>query len=374
MRVASNLKAINPRRYDTDSFPNESPLLDMTAWRDTLRARFTAEGVAAQMKASDIFTWTGSSNYTGYGFTVEDITNNTQMIIMTGGNHTNAPGVDDWLGGSGANLRTHVKAVGDAAGGTTNPQNGVVFLFNPDTTTAAPDLEFDNATEKTYSGGDGFALTVVNPDSLAGLAALRPPHCRVGVSFEEPFSNSAAGYYSAIALVYDDELLTWAVYSNQRADWSTSFIAMFGDWIVPQGGDTDPLGHLRLQFTRTANNVGTIQHAKVEAADAGGTERTYDLVPQVLFDEDNYVISSGPNIGKIDWRNVTITNGTGGSGTKGTTDERACVEVFPNNDARFTGRPQEMPDAARIVAKQTDTLAFLWQNNYELPLSYGRGE
>ena len=200
MRVSVNVTAINPERYGFTSYDSHSPFKDMEAWRDEFRARFVAKSVTAQMKASDIFIWTGSSNYTGYGFVVKDITNDNALYILTGGNYTSPPDIDDWLGSSGTFVRNHVSKVGDATVGSTSPGNGVVMFFNPDTTVAEPDLDFDDATEMTYSGGDETSLTTVNPDSSGGIALFRPSHCTMGLSFEEMF-NLTQGCYTPFSFL-----------------------------------------------------------------------------------------------------------------------------------------------------------------------------
>lgn len=373
MRVSINVAAINPERYGSTSYDTHNPIEDMKSWRDEFRARFTAESVASQMKASDIFTWTGSSVYTGYGFVVKDNTNNTALYILTGGNHTTQPDLDDWLGSSGSIVRNHVTAVGVATVGSTSIQkNGVVMLFNPDTTTAEPDLDFDNTTDLTYTGGDGTALTTINPDSSAGLALLRPSHCTMGISFEEMFINGD-GVYVPFAFCYDDELKAWRIQAEQGKNKAVRYECMFGEWIIPSGGDTNKVGTLKSKWTGSTAAAFGETHAKVYAFDAGGTERLYDLVADEDFDTSTYKVQSGANAGKIDWKVVDITNGSGGSGTKGTTDEEAIVECFPFDDGRFLDRPLEMPDSDHPVTKSTASLAFFWQDAYPLPNSWRKG-
>lgn len=372
MRVQVSCLGINPSRYDTDTYANESPLDDMTAWRDSFRSRFTAESISTQMKASDIFTWTGSTNYTGYGFAVKDNTNNTLLIILTGGNHTLSPDIDDWLGGSGANLRTLVADVNDATVGSTTPQNGIVFLYNPDTTTSEPNLDFDDATELTYTGGDGTALSTIDPDSLAGLQALNPSHCVKGLSFED-FSTTD-GWYMPFDFCYDDSRLVWNIVAPAGMDRGTWYIGMMGNAADPgASGGSSELVTFRATVTSGSSSAGAPSPISAYAFDSGGTERLYEVNPTNSILETNYQVVGGADDGKIDWKAVPIENGSGGSGNKGYFHDDMVVEIYPYDDSRYTFRVAERPDADNPVVKISDSFAIFWQANRPIPLSHTTG-
>ena len=372
-RSALTLPGLNPEYY-TSANIYESALLDMTRWRDEWRAAFIADGVTADMVASDIFTWTGSSNFTGYGFVLRNKTKNSNLYVLNGGNHTTAPDVDDWLGASGSNLRQHVTALNDSGDGTTSPGNGIVMIFNPDTTVAEADLDWDDATALTYTGGDGTALTTINPDSIGGLAALRPSHALKGIEYSTLFTSST-GLYVSFDMCYNPDLNTWFVHTKAQGAETTRYVSAFGEFIVPTGGDTNKNGVLKAKTSHSGFSMGTMEYCAVHAFDGGSVERVYEVTELEIFTRLNYKINNpgSPDHNKLDWRAPLVTNGSGGAGTKGDLHEEFCVEAYPFADASFKGRPIFMPDATKPLFKYSEGLCFMWKQGVSLPGSYSRG-
>lgn len=368
-RFAPLMKGINPERYSTTY--SDSSLADLQAWRDAWRAAFTA--AAATHKASDIFRW-GTAAARGRGFYVKDFDNGRSFLVLTGENEstTIAPDLDDYLGASGANLRAHVTRVGEPTVGTTAPGNGVVIIFNGDTATnGEPDLDFDDTANLTYTGGDDTDLVTINPDSLVGLAELRRSGMTFGVSFEESFTSATTTPIGSMC--YDDERgMLFSAFTKQHL-FCDRLIAVQGACGRPGAGGTGAQMTIKVETQTTLSNLSNPTHMKAYAFDGGGTERLYDLTPDEDLDDTTYKVASGVDAGKLDWKVVTVTNGSGGSGTYGTTHEEAVVEIGVFNDGRFHNRALQMLDADHPVVKLTDSCAFMWARDAVLPLTYGTG-
>ena len=224
-----HLPPIAPSLFDTERTwvdPSGSGLNIAAActklWRDEHRTKFAADGVlddATGYTVSDIGFKTNGT-ITSYFFWVRDNVAGCEWAFgMAYANAASAPGVDDWLGGSGANLRVHARAVGSRTTHTTNPQAGIVTFFNNDFATASSTTSagFDDTTALTWVAGD-FQELGFNPDSLAGLALLRPSHTEYGLTWEvngAGWANTCATYddtRGTLIMLQDDD--GWAAFDH----------------------------------------------------------------------------------------------------------------------------------------------------------------
>lgn len=334
--------------------------------RDQLRTDLAGLGVVV----GDICTWS-IGNVVGMMFELYDATNNTAFYFIGGyeSTATTAPDVDDYLGGSGVNLRTRVKSFSVAfASASTSPQAGLTVGCNPDTTISRVDLEYDNATAMTYVGGDFTALATLNPDSLAGLQAIFPAHATYAMS-----TDLVGSFQVAHVLGYDNTAAVW-LYMNEHATQDSRNICMWGPTLDPSaGGDTNEYGTVYVYGTQASTQDFrgfSHQFAEVHAFDPGGTDREYDLSPNEDLDSGNYKVTGGVDDGKLNWKKIEVNNGTGGSGIKGHVKENLMVEIGIYRDGQFKLRPIEFPDAANPVVCYTESCAIWWEAGARMFPSY----
>ena len=367
-RKIVHLPPVAPETWDTgnaDSLAEAGARAVFEAMRDALRTDLAALGV----KVSDIGIWT-TGTYTGMIFECHDPTANNSLYVIGGySSNTNPPDVDDILGLTGTNLRTRAKSIGVAfASASASPGSGLAILHNPDTTISRADLDFDDATELTYTGGDYTTLTTVNPDSLAGLQAISPSHATYGMTTDLHGNDRCAH-----CLGYDSTAKVWlyAMETSAGTSGSEGYV-MWGPALDPSA-DANEYATLYVWGSRSSTTgMRGIAHtyAEVNAFDPGGTSRDYDLSPDEDLDSGNYKVSGGLDDGKLNWKKVEVNNGTGGSGVKGHVKENLFVEIGIYRDGGFRLRPIQFPDTANPVVCVTESCAIWWEDGARLFPSY----
>ena len=364
-RKIVHLPPVAPELWDTSDRGVTGSRAEFTEIRNALRTDLGPLG----LKVSDIGTWSPDANTVGMIFEIHDPPANTSMYCVGGYSlGANAPDVDDYLGQTGTNLRTRAKAFGSTfAAASTNPGSGLTWLWNPDTTISRANLDFNDATELTYSGGDFTTLSTLNPDTLAGLQALSPSHATYAMT-----TDLMGTYNVAHCLGYDSTAKAW-LYCIED---TTPGEMCFGMWgpILDPSADANEYGTLVVSGVRNPSAVDTrgIQHtvAEVNAFDPSGTSRDYDLSPDEDLNEGNYIVSGGAEDGRLNWKKVQVDNGTGGSGIKGHVKEALFVEIGIFRDGQFQKRPIQFPDTANPVICYTESCAIWWEDGARMFPSY----
>lgn len=362
-RKIVHLPALAPELWDTSGLGVSGSRAVFQELRNALRDGLSSLGV----KVSDIGTWTVST-FVGMIFEVHDPAANSSMYCVGGySTNTNSPDIDDYLGQSGSNLRTRAKAFFTTfASASTSPGSGLAWLWNSDTTISRADLDFDDATELTYTGGDFTALTTLNPDSLAGLQALSPSHATYGMT-----TDLVGPYRVAHCFGYDSTAQTW-LYAIEGAGGNNSAFGMWGPILDPSA-DANEYGTLYVSGTvNMTTDFRGIRHqyAEVNAFDPGGTSRDYDLSPDDDLDSTNYKVSGGGEDGRLNWKKVEVNNGTGGSGIKGHVKDGLFVEIGIYRDGQFKSRPIQFPDTDNPVICYTESCAIWWEKGARMFPSY----
>jgi hypothetical protein len=249
------------------------------------------------------------------------------------------------------------------ASATTSPTNGIVVGCNPDTTISRADLDFDDSTELTYTGGDHTSLTTINPDGLTGLQAIFPSHCTYGMD-----TQTVSSYSTPHCLVYDSTEAAWCYMVYRAQDQS---IMLFGSILEPSA-DANTYGTAQIYGAiSTTTGYGGIAHtqAEVNAFDTLGASQDYDISVSNTLDGDNYIVSGGADDGKLNWRRVDVINGTGGAGIKGTLKPQICCETGIYRDGRFFQRPIDF-GAYGPVVRYTESCAVFWEEGARIFPSY----
>jgi len=370
-RKTIHMPGISPERWSVYyatggtgelSGENDDAPVVFTEIRDRLRTPLELLG----LKVSDIGVWVGSVSYTGMIFEIHNPSTNRSWYVISGYRPTNVspvPDIDDYLGGSPTDYRTLVKAMGAALTYTTSPANGIVFSYNPDTTISRADLDHDDANLR-YTGGDFTSLTTVNPDTLLGLQAIIPSHCPYGI---DNAILTAASENPPWSMTYDSEEEAFLICQRHTTS-SYGSIVMLGEIITPtNAGDTSESGlaHIYGDISSAAARGYVHTYAEVSAFDTGGTRRDYDIVPTEDINVRNYKVVGGPDDGKLDWRPVPVTNGTGGSGAKGFLKEALACEIGIYGSGHFYSRAIKFPDAAHTMVCYTVSMAFFWEDGIE---------
>lgn len=319
------------------------------------------------LHVSDIGVWT-SGTFTGMIYESHDPVQE-QSKYTIGGYSTSgvAPDIDEYLGATGANLRTIVKELTLAFASASNfPGAGLTIGVNPDTSVSRADLDFDDATALTYSGGDFTALSTVNPDSLVGLQAIFPSHCTYAMS-----TNTSSLYRGAHCTGYDTTEGVW-LYMRQNTTGEDTALCVWGACLDPSA-DANEYGTIYMYGSDdNFTGLGGFQHtiAEVSAFDPTGTLRDYDLSPSEGLDIGNYKVSGGAEDGDLNWRKVSVDNGSGGSGIKGHVKESVLVEIGIFQDGSFNRRPIDFPDTANPVVRYSESCAVWWEDGARLFPSY----
>lgn len=365
MRVGFNMPVLNAMASNSSFMGTPADhLVFVQGWRDYVNARLLAEGVDADFKVSDIFKWTASS-FTGRAFIIHHVANDSALLVIYPAFYNSSSWNYNyyWLGGSGSVYRDHVFAAESSGDGSTSADPGPVFFYLSDFSGLASTYEFDDLTELTYTGGDDTALSTLVPETSAGLQAIRPADQLPGVditSIAQNSSNASSGFW----MCYDDELDTWCLFSTTDHDRS---VVMLGKWIEPADTDTDRRGLLRLR----GNKSSAIDHfdvstSVVDTFDAAGTQTRYTFDRQEIWTTSNWLIATGANAGKVNWRLVEI-NGAGG--VKGHGAAKAVVEATPYDNGAFIDYGIEMFDADHPSVVMLAGLAVLWQAGFPLPFT-----
>jgi hypothetical protein len=360
-RKIVHLPATAPEFFDTSDLGVAQSRVVAELIRDTIRTQLAPLGV----KVSDIGTWNSSGSFYGWIFECHHAANNTSFYWIGGyADGGTAPDVDDYLGLNSTNLSTLMFNISSQITSAVGSAAGYALGVNPDTSISRANLDFNNATELTYTGGDWTTLTTLNLDSLAGIQALFPSHCTLALT-DMWVSTSR----TSRCLGYDDEEGVWLYATNDCAN--AEAYVMWGPLLDPSA-DANEYATLRLYGSRSATFERGIGHtyANVSAFDAGGTLRTYDLSPDNDLTINNYKVAGGAHDGKLNWKKVEVNNGSGGSGVKGYVKEEYFVEVGIFRDGTFFQRPIQMPDDAHPVVCMTESCAIWWEDGARLFPTY----
>jgi hypothetical protein len=300
-------------------------------------------------------------------FECHDSSQNSSLYIISGYSTSSvAPDIDEYLGGSGADLRTIVQQVQAVLGGaSTSPGAGIVIGCNPDTSISRADLDFDDALNLTYTGGDFTTLSTINPDSLTGLQAIFPSHCTYAMDV-----SIAGTYPMPHAIAYDSAEGAWLYATKINGTGYESYL-MFGAVLEPSA-DANEYGTVYVwgQITSTSGARCPHQYAEVSAFDPSGTRQVYDLSVSATLTSANYKVSGGADDGKLNWRRVDVINGTGGAGIKGTVKPHLMCEVGIYRDGTFYHRPITFGAGGEPVVCYTESCAFFWAEGVRLFPSY----
>jgi len=360
-RKIVHLLPVKPKEWDPQGVFGAGSRADFQEIRDRLRADLAVLGVVV----SDIGTW-ASGNDVGMLFECHDAAKNTSMYVC--GAYTTSgypPDVDDIFGGSYDNAKTRIARINYNFEQTSYYGSGLVFGANPDTTVARVVLDFDDATALTYTGGDFTALTTVDPSTLLGLEALFPAHCTYAME-----TSVEERYHVAHCLGYDSDSAVWMYCQSDTSD-SLRFV-MWGPILDPSA-DTNEYGTLHIAGDPTTGNDGRgISHsrAQVHAFDPTGVARVYAINPAWDLDINNYKVSGGTEDGRLNWKKVEVSDGSGGSGIKGHIKEEFMVEIGIRNDGRFRLRPIAFPDEDHPVICYTDACAIWWEKGARMFPTY----
>lgn len=366
-RKIVHLPAVAPETWDANSADSRGiagSRADFQEIRNACRAGFAGQG----LKTGDIGSWPVGTAV-GMLFEIHDPAANKSLYVISAydASGLQAPDVDDYLGNSGANLRTIVKSINATfASASTAPQAGLTIGVNPDTTVARANLDYDDATELTYSGGDFTTLTTINPDSLAGLQAIFPAHCTYAMS-----TDIFGQYNVAHCLGYDSTAEVFLYATETQTSGGAAFV-LWGNVLDPAADANEYATiHVAGSITTTQNARG-IGHAiaQVSAFDPGGTLREYDFSPSESLDLGNYAVSGGGEDGRFNWKKIEVNNGTGGSGIKGHVKESVMVEIGIFRNGLFKLRPIQFPDSANPVICYTESCAIWWEDGARLFPSY----
>lgn len=364
-RKVAHLNPVAPETWDTTDIGQAGGRERFADIRDTVRTAWASMGVVV----GDICTWT-SGSFEGMMFECFSTSTNQAFYVIGGtSSSTQAPDIDEYLGQTGTNVRTRVKALGVAfASASTAPNAGLVLGLNPDTSISRADLEYDNAAALTYTGGDYTALVTLNPDSLAGLQEIFPAHATYAMS-----TDLEGAYHVSHALAYDDVTNVW-MYVMSGTSANELNIAMWGELLDPSGGgDTNEYATLYVHGTMATTQNGrgiSHTHAEVNAFNGSGVSQDYDMSPTETLDTLNYKVSGGVDDGKFNWRKVLVDNGTGGSGEKGHVKEELFVEIGAYRHGSFKLRPIQFDDAEKPVICYTESCAIWWEAGARMFPSY----
>jgi hypothetical protein len=345
---------------DSAGYGTDESKARFVAIRDALRTGL--DGVAV---VGDIGTWVvGVAN--GMIFEIHDDAQDTSFYMLGGySTSSTAPTLATFIGSTGANLRTRFKAMQVAfASASVSPLAGLVVGVNTDTTIARADLDYDTPATLTYSGGDFTTLTTINPDSLGGIQAILPAHCPYGMTNDTGASTTAVSH----ALGYDDTLGVWAYMATQlnhdRIAWCT-----WGKNIIDPLTGSDGVG-MAYVWGQDSDRGYASTYKEVNARDAGGTWRDYDLAPTNGLDAGNHKITGGGDDGKLNWRPVSVENGTGGSGQKGFMKPGILVEIGLFGAREFFRKPIQFPNVANPVICYFNAMAIWWEDGARMFPSY----
>lgn len=334
-------------------------------WRDDIKAKFTTKGVLNDVTGytvSDIFTWAGTSNTEGVGFIVRDNANGVEWVVCFTEQTASAGASPTYftLGGSGANLRAHVKQMGETAHTTGNTYGPVIF-FNKAiaTATVATSIAFTDGAALTFAGGD-YTVSAVAFNTLGNLALLRPAHCEYGVEWNTEANN----YFVPSMMTFCDvRAAMFHLVGYENATFKRWFM-LSGLCCDPNdGGDADTSLVVHGEISNTNGKRVTLDaSSEAYAFDVGGTLRVYDIdISPAAFGLHDQLIDEG-GTDKADWKAVGIYNGSGGSGTKGTVMEECMVQIGAERSHTHLRSYKLFTDAETVV-KYTARFAFMHEAN-----------
>lgn len=362
-RKIVHLPLVAPETWDTDVSTGIGEAGARAAFeeiRNAIRSDLAALGV----KVSDISTWTVGS-YRGMMFECHDVTRATSFYFMSGySTGAGAPDIDDVLGSNTGNLSTVAFYFQSSITASVLSAAGLFVGANPDTTVSRADLDYDDTAELTYSGGDWTSLSTIDPNTLLGIQAVFPSHCTLAAS-----DTSMSNYRVSRCLGYDNTEGVWLYAVNDPG--SSEYWALWGPLLDPSA-DANEYATLLLSGSNSTAYERGISHQQLSASafDAGGTRRTYDLVPDNDLDKDNYIVTGGAHDGKLTWKKVEVANGSGGSGIKGHVKEQYLVEIGIYRGGSFYRRPIKFPTADTPVLCITEGLAIWWEDGQRMFPSY----
>jgi len=410
-RIASNLVSTNFRlfsdyyaiggagsvAFDELSLTN-NPFI---SWRDKLRTDIATASLSGEIKVSDIFCWSLGSNEYGLGFILVDTDSSAgsprprSWLFITGlglNNVSTPPLIHEYISGSTTEVEYYVQDAGDPIdaidpGNNLGSEYGITVFYDPDFDRAdgdsetSFDYEFDDTTEYTYTGGDGFVLTVEDPSTTASLKRMvnwdrdtSTGNALPGMFF--PNIGTGGQTYSYFSTCLDNTRKTLTIFTTPDSSMAIRMVTQLGEGGRPGSGDTDAIKANLVNYAIEYNATTDLSYTTEQAIafDAGGTRRYYDLSKTKTFTPENYKLRSGPDEGDLDWAIPEITNGSGSSGTKGNSHEQALVQVFPEGDFRKELAQAQMFDEDSPMLKCGEHYAFPWQKDITLPFAYNSGE
>lgn len=331
-------------------------------------------------RVSDIVQFFRSSHQF-FAFVVRDTTKGCEwLFIESGANSSNQGGAWFYYGciggvSNGAEYTQHVGSSPDNTGGPSpTSRYGTAIYYNPDYATDTWDMEFDDASALTYSGGDFSHVPTWLPADTTGKANNFMPSTSWprGVSFNFSDPTPADRFF-----VFDEEDGFLMACNTNAGDSDFYQVALLGDVLkTPDGsGDTYTHGTVWVQVTTPTTEAGDPSQGEgyVDGfTSAGARKYNYNLAATGPdYTRSNWFIEDGGEK-KARWRAVAVSEGLNDKGWLKTSVARQ-LGVF--GDGAHHRELWAAPSSSRPLVKLHSRFAFAYPAGVEVfPFSFATKE
>lgn len=330
---------------------------------------------SARYKVSDLVEFI-RSGHRFYTFLVRDTSTTYEWLFLFGGTNNSTSG-EAWFyygsigGTSSSDAYSQTVSLPPDNSGTSGPRTslGWAVYVNPDWSTDTFAMEFDDATELTYTGGDYSHVPSNLPaDNSTKADAFMPSTdwprgARFGASSNEP---------NDLLFIFDEDEPALLLAQTAGADSDFSIVAMLGDILTTPGGsgDTRTQGTAWVEVKNTANEAGEPSHGEgyVDAFDSAGARvHDYNWQPAKTYTRKNWFVDVG-GTKEAKWKAVAVGNS---SDDKGWLKTSLARELGSFNDSIHHRELWNAPSSSKPMVKITNAVALMYAPDVQVfPFSF----